>query len=94
MSKPTYRLHCKAGYFDLAADGTILYDSSRNYRSDSGKWRVVGFGTRFNSQFIVPLDAAANGANIGHGFVHDLDHGSHRVWMMPRDRRAVSVERL
>lgn len=94
MTQATYRLYCKVGYFDLATDGTILYDSSRDYYPDSGEWRVLGFGTRFNSRHVVPLAEAADGATIGHGFVHDMDHGTHRTWMMPRDRRAVSVKRL
>lgn len=38
--KTKYILYTHAGHFALAEDGTILYDSARNYRSKSGQWRV------------------------------------------------------
>jgi hypothetical protein len=94
--KPVYRLICKRGYFDLAANGEILYDSERNYRrpgNDGHEWKVIGFGTRHNSNQIITLEAAANGADIGQGWVHDRDHGTHRMWGMPTYRRAVKVVR-
>jgi hypothetical protein len=47
----------------------------------SGKWKVLGFLTRANSRYMVPLADAVAGAWIGHGFVVDLDHGTLRVWM-------------
>lgn len=91
--KIAYILTCKHGYFELAQDGTILYDSDRNYRSESGDWKILGLATRHNSNQIIPLEDAANGADIGQGWVHDLDHGTHRMWGMPTYRRAVSVRR-
>jgi len=91
MSKLKYILHTHRGYFALAADGGILYDSDRNYYSDGIGWKILGIATRHNSSYIIPLEEAANGANIGQGWIHDLDHGTHRMWGSPSYRRAVKV---
>ena len=89
-----YRLHTDGGYYVLAANGTILFDSSRNYRSDSEQWRVIGIGKRHHSRDLISLSEAADGADFGQGWVHDLDHGTHRIWGMPHSRRARQVVRL
>jgi len=95
MNRPAYRLWIKGGwYFILAEDGTILFDSERNYTSTSGEWKIIGIATRHNSHRLVSLKAAANGEPIGQGWVHDLDHGTHRMWGMPKHHRAVNVEVL
>ena len=92
--QPYYILYCKCGYFELAQDGTILYDSNRNYHSTSGHWKVLGFATRYNSSSYVTLQAAANGVPIGQGWVYDIDHGTHRMWASPSHLRAISVSRI
>lgn len=46
----------------------------------SGKWIITGFRTRWNSRMMVPLASALDGADIGHGYVCDLDHGTPRTW--------------
>lgn len=91
MQRPYYIMWTYAGAYVLAKDGTILYDQTRNYRSDSGQWRVIGISKRHHSHAMVSLEDAANGANIGQGWVHDLDHGTHRMWCMPKSSRATSV---
>lgn len=93
VSKPYYIMWTHAGAYVLAEDGTILYDQVRHYRSYSGQWRIIGISKRHHSHDMVSLEDAANGANIGQGWVHDLDHGTHRMWAMPKDRRATSVVR-
>jgi hypothetical protein len=82
-------------YFIVAEDGGILFDSARQYnRLNDGQWNIVGIGRRWNSRDLYSLeDCAKHGKRvIGHGFVHDRDHGYRRVWMMPRTQRVVSVE--
>jgi hypothetical protein len=34
------------------------------------------------------------GANIGQGWVHDLDHGTHRIWGSPTGHRFGSLIRF
>lgn len=46
----------------------------------SGKWVILGFGKRYHSRSLVSLQEAVSGEDIGHGIIHDLDHGTHRVW--------------
>lgn len=90
-----YRITLKSGdYFDTDAAGNIAYDSGRNYRRDpaNGFWQIVGFSTRHNSQYLISLPDAAAGDNIGQGWVHDLDHGTRRMWSHPPGQRAVRVE--
>jgi hypothetical protein len=91
--KHTYTLTIKGGaQFHLASDGTILWDGERNMGPFSD-WRVFGFSTRLNANRVVPLAQAAAGESIGQGWIHDLDHGTHRLWCMPRHHRAVSLVR-
>ena len=93
-----YRIILKNGaVFDTDAAGNILLDGERNMRFDpaSGhEWRILGFTTRHNAHRVIDLEAAASGEDIGHGWVHDMDHGTHRVWGSPAWRRAVRVERF
>lgn len=68
--------------YTLADDGTVLdrSDGPRGWNY-SGQWRVLGFLTRAHSQRMVSFLDALAGAEVGHGFVVDLDHGTRRVWM-------------
>ena len=90
----TYELRTKNSRFYLGDDGTVLFDFERNMGPFSGEWRIIGIGTRANSSCLVSLADAANGESIGQGWIHDIDHGTHRLWGMPTTRRAVSVTRL
>ena len=73
--------------------GRIVYDGTRGMRfAPSDSWRIVGFSTRHNAYRIVTLAEAAAGEPIGQGWVHDVDHGTRRMWAMPRYHRAVRVE--
>lgn len=59
-------------------------------------WRILGFLKRANSglDLMVSLPDAANGADIGHGYVVDWDHGYTRVWMGGKHDRAWMIKRL
>jgi hypothetical protein len=47
----------------------------------SGKWIIRGFLRRWNAGMIyATVQEAADGVDIGHGYVADLDHGTMRVW--------------
>ncbi len=90
-----YGIHLKSGYVDTDSRGRITYDSRRNYSCEPHDgWLILGISTRHNSNCIVSLERAANGESIGQGWIHDLDHGTHRIWGMPKTDRAVRVERL
>ena len=95
----TYTIHCKAGYATTDEAGNLLEDHvGRHYvRSNidvaAGTWRILGIGKRAHSAHLVSLADAANGADIGQGWIHDLDHGSHRMWCNPSSRRATRVTR-
>lgn len=83
--------------FDLGLDGSVIYDGDRHMtfeRPNGHEWRIVGFSRRHHSRQIISLEDAANGADLGQGWVHDIDHGTRRMWGMPRNRRAVRVERI
>jgi len=79
--------------FLVAENGRILYDGDRNMGPFSEEWRIIGFTTRHNARRLITLQEAADGMPIGQGWVHDLDHGTHRMWAMPLYRRAVRVIR-
>jgi hypothetical protein len=68
--------------YQLDDEGAVVARSNGpkgwNY---SGKWIIRGFLRRWNSSVMVPLDDALDGADIGHGYVVDVDHGTWRVWM-------------
>ncbi len=90
-----YRMHLKNGaIFDLAENGRVLYDGDRGMGPFSEEWRVIGFTTRHNAHNLVTLSDASDGQSIGQGWVHDVDHGTLRMWGMPKYRRAVKIERV
>ena len=89
-----YRITLKVGYVLTDSQGCIIEDHSagRAYkRSPTEDWRILGISKRHHSREIIPLAAAASGADIGQGWVHDMDHGTHRMWAMPPNRRAIRV---
>src|SRR5687767_13366987 len=77
----------------LAADGGVLYDGERHMSFDGEHWRIIGFTRRHLGGPLITLDAAVNGADLGQGWIHDLDHGTRRMWGMPKHHRVVRVER-
>lgn len=93
-----YRLTLKHGAYVITDDSkriVRLIDTSRDYRRmPSDTWYIVGIGRRHNSRDLVSLSAAADGADIGQGWVHDIDHGTHRMWTMPKHQRVMKVERI
>lgn len=93
--KPVYRMTTKGhDYYLLDQDGGILRDGSRGMEFSGENWKIIGLTTRFNSSHIITLQEAINGVNIGQGWVHDLDHGTHRMWGSPSTRRAIKIETL
>ena len=93
-----FRITLKSGYVETDDQGRIVHDYSagRNYRCEPhDEWRIVGIATRHHSIRVSTLDdCAADPRLIGQGWIHDLDHGTRRMWAMPTSRRAVRVERL
>jgi hypothetical protein len=92
-STPAYilTLHDRTVY-TLARDGAVLARTDGpNGWNYAHRWHITGFGTRPNSGHLVSVEDAANGADIGQGWVHDLDHGTHRMWASPSTQRAASV---
>lgn len=97
-------MHSDTHYVLTLKDGTIYETDAAGAvlaRSDgpkgfdySGKWIVLGASTRFNAHHIVTLAEIVNGADFGQGWIHDLDHGTHRVWGNPSSRRLKSVYRV
>ncbi len=67
--------------YTLADDGTIIArsDGPQGWNYGVG-WKILGFGKRVHSNHLVTLSQAANGIDFGQGWVHDLDHGTHRMW--------------
>ena len=96
MTGHGYRIICKGGYVLTDAEGNIAEDHlGRDYVCEPAPdWRIVGFSTRFNAYRLISLAQAADGEPLGQGWVHDVDHGTRRLWGMPKDRRAVRVERI
>ncbi|KKN03935.1 hypothetical protein LCGC14_1102800 [marine sediment metagenome] len=90
-----YKIMCKSGYVLTDEAGQIRTDAvGRYYRRQPGPdWRILGLTTRHHAHQIITLAEAADGAWIGQGWIHDMDHGTHRTWSLPRGRRAVRVER-
>lgn len=91
-----YRIRLKSfQYFDVDDAGRVMYDSERGYRCEPHDgWKILGFSRRHHSYHLVTLEQASTGADLGHGFVHDLDHGTQRMWAHPSDQRATKVEIL
>ena len=80
----------------LRDDGAVVYDGTRGMRFGEGTdtWRILGFSTRHHARRVITLPEAADGAELGQGWVHDLDHGTHRLWGMPVTKRVVKVWRV
>ena len=91
-----YRIECKLGYVITDDAGNITEDHcGRHYtRVADPSWCIVGFTRRHHSRHMITLAEAANGADFGQGWVHDVDHGTRRMWGMPAYRRAVKVTRI
>ena len=92
----TYEMRLKDGStWIISAEGDVLHDGSRNmdFNAD-GMWKILGFTKRIHSHKIISLAEAADGADLGQGWVHDLDHGTHRIWCQPSNRRVVSVRKM
>ncbi len=81
--------------YDLDDNGNVLARSDGPQGWDySGKWRILGFTTRHHSRHIITLADALAGADVGQGWIHDLDHGSHRMWGSPTGRRLASLAKV
>lgn len=79
----------------LGSECDVLHDGTRNMDFAAlGTWKILGFTKRHHSREIISLAEAANGADLGQGWVHDLDHGTHRIWCQPSNHRAVSVREI
>ncbi len=51
----------------------------------SGQWIILGAATRHHANRWATLEQIIQTGNIpGQGWIHDLDHGTHRVWGMER----------
>ncbi len=92
----TYRIRLRdMSHYDVDADGNILHDAFRHLHfAPDGQWRILGFTTRHNAHHIITLAEASDGKSIGQGWIHDLDHGTHRMWASPKYHRAESVTRI
>ena len=92
----TYEMRLKDGStWTISSNCDILHDGSRHMDfAGLGTWKILGFTKRAHSHRIISLGEAANGADLGQGWVHDLDHGTHRIWCQPSNRRVVSVCRV
>jgi hypothetical protein len=92
----TYEMRLKDGStWIISSECDVLHDGSRHTDfAGLGTWKILGITKRFNSHKIISLAEAADGADLGQGWVHDLDHGSYRVWRQPSNRRVVSVRRI
>jgi hypothetical protein len=89
-----YKITLKNGHvYTCAEDGNVLHrtDVDPGGQGPYRDWRILGFSKRHNSRNLVSLTDAARGTDIGQGWVHDLDHGTHRMWGHPSGNRAVSV---
>lgn len=93
-NSPGYVIYLKNNsHFVTDEAGNILFDGDRNtaFRAD-GRWKILGFARRHTANRIqVSLRAAADGEDLGQGWVFDLDHGMTRMWGSPGHRRAKRV---
>ena len=97
MQEASYAVETARATYYLDADGAVIARTNgpRGW-SYSGAWTILGSARRWNSGYIVRLSDAADGADIGHGFVCDLDHGTRRRWgneRAQRVRRATELDR-
>ena len=68
--------------YELDDEGFVTARSNGPKGWDYRKgWRITGFAKRAHSARIVPLAQAVQGADIGHGYICDWDHGTFRRWM-------------
>lgn len=80
--------------YELDDKGAVLSRSDGPKDWDySGRWIILGFKKRHHSYYTIPLSDAADGADVGHGVVMDLDHGTRRQWAHPRGRQLQSIRR-
>lgn len=95
-SEPAYRMTTKGrDTYILARDGAVLSRTDGPGGWDyAHRWHIVGFGTRANSGTLIGLTDAAEGANVGQGWIHDLDHGTHGMWGSPRLDKLASITRI
>lgn len=79
----------------LDSNGGVLYDGSRamSWEAPHTTWRILGFSKRFHSHTVIKL-ANSIGEDLGQGWIHDFDHGTHRVWGSPRARKIDAVWRV
>jgi hypothetical protein len=96
---PAFRLTTKGrDIYILARDGAVLSRTNGPSGWDYAHgWHIIGFGTRANSRHLVSLDEAADGVDTGQGWVHDLDHGTRRMWAgggEPSSERLASLTRI
>lgn len=93
-----YRLTLKQGAYVITDDSKRIVrdvDTARDYRRvPSDTWYIIGIGRRHHSRELISLASASDGADIGQGWIHDIDHGTHRMWCMPKHRRVTKVERV
>lgn len=93
---PKYELTLKDGTrYTLAESGAVLdrSDGPRGWNY-SGKWIILGFSKRAHSRRVISLQSAMGGEDVGQGWVHDLDHGTHRMWGSPTGHRFSSLRVL
>lgn len=87
-----YKLTTKHGdHFYLEHTGQVIATSDRPGYIYSGEWVILGVTTRHNAHRIISLSELLEGTDPGHGWIHDVDHGTHRVWGHPSDRRFASL---
>lgn len=87
-----YRITLKNGHVYTTDDhGNVISrtDGPRNWPYSN--WRIIGFTTRHNARRIVSLADAVNGAPCGQGWIHDIDHGTRRMWAHPTTQRLRSI---
>ena len=82
MTQTAYILRTTQGVtYELAENGAVLARSNGpqgwNY---SGRWIILGAATRHNAHRVTSLADIADHGVPGQGWVHDLDHGTHRMW--------------
>jgi hypothetical protein len=79
----------REGYVVERSDGPQGFDYER-------RWRILGVTTRHHAgdHRIVPLESIIEGAPIGQGWVHDVDHGYHRMWGSPSNRKMRRLTRI
>lgn len=90
------RMELKNGeVYILDLDGQVLQRSDGPQgHSYSGQWRIIGFTRRSNAHQIITLQEVLAGENFGQGWIHDVDHGTRRMWGHPTGRRLARLDRI